>query len=41
LKNLTTAFRSLYDTMPDAQKKNADTVFLSFGRNGNGASKKG
>jgi periplasmic protein CpxP/Spy len=27
LKNLTSAFSSLYDTMPDAQKKVADKVF--------------
>lgn len=40
LQNLTTAFKSLYDTMPDAQKANADKVFLSFGHNGNGAPKK-
>lgn len=31
LKNLTSAFRSLYDSMPDAQKKNADTVFQGYG----------
>jgi hypothetical protein len=44
LKNLTSVFKSLYDTMPDAQKKNADKVFLSFGEttnaNGNAAPKK-
>jgi len=40
LQNLTTAFKSLYDTMPAAQKANADKVFLSFGHNGNGAPKK-
>jgi protein CpxP len=33
LKNLTSSFKSLYDAMPDAQKKNADVVFQSFGRN--------
>ena len=32
LKNLTSVFKSLYDTMPDAQKKNADKVFVSFGQ---------
>ncbi|MEJ0072349.1 MAG: hypothetical protein WDO24_30755 [Pseudomonadota bacterium] len=32
LKNLTSSFKSLYDSMPDAQKKNADRVFQSFGR---------
>ena len=31
LKNLTSAFRTLYDSMPDAQKKVADTVFQSYG----------
>jgi len=31
LKNLTSAFESLYDSMPDAQKKNADQVFMNFG----------
>jgi protein CpxP len=30
LKNLTSAFKSLYDSMPDAQKKNADQVFRNF-----------
>jgi hypothetical protein len=29
LKNLTSAFNSLYKAMPDAQKKNADMVFNS------------
>jgi periplasmic protein CpxP/Spy len=33
LKNLTSAFSSLYGVMPDAQKKNADQVFQNFGRN--------
>ena len=32
LKNLTSAFKSLYNTMPDPQKKNADQVFENFGR---------
>jgi protein CpxP len=32
LKNLTSSFKTLYDSMPDAQKKNADQVFQSFGR---------
>jgi hypothetical protein len=31
LKNLTSAFKSLYDSMPQEQKKNADQVFQSFG----------
>lgn len=31
LKNLNSAFESLYNAMPDAQKKNADQVFQSFG----------
>ncbi|MBV8392734.1 MAG: Spy/CpxP family protein refolding chaperone, partial [Alphaproteobacteria bacterium] len=31
LKNLISAFDSLYSSMPDAQKKNADQVFMSFG----------
>jgi periplasmic protein CpxP/Spy len=31
LKNLTSAFDSLYNSMPDAQKKNADQVFMNFG----------
>jgi protein CpxP len=31
LKNLTSAFRTLYEAMPDAQKKIADTVFQSYG----------
>ncbi len=34
LKNLTTAFSTLYDGMPDAQKKLADQVFQSFGHEG-------
>jgi periplasmic protein CpxP/Spy len=32
LKNLTSAFKTLYDAMPDAQKKNADQVFARFNR---------
>jgi protein CpxP len=31
LKNLTSAFKSLYDSMPADQKKNADQVFQGFG----------
>jgi periplasmic protein CpxP/Spy len=31
LKNLTSAFSSLYDSMPADQKKNADQVFQAFG----------
>jgi protein CpxP len=31
LKNLTSAFSTLYNAMPDAQKKIADQVFLSSG----------
>jgi protein CpxP len=31
LKNLTSAFRTLYDSMPDAQKKVADSVFQGYG----------
>jgi protein CpxP len=34
LKNLISSFSTLYDTMPAAQKKNADQVFESFGRKG-------
>jgi len=32
LKNLTSAFKSLYNSMPDPQKKNADQVFANFRR---------
>jgi len=32
LKNLTSAFSSLYDSMSDQQKKNADQVFANFRR---------
>ena len=31
LKNLTSAFKSLYSSMPADQKKNADQVFQAFG----------
>jgi len=31
MKNLRSSFESLYDAMPDAQKKNADQVFQSYG----------
>ena len=31
LKSLTVAFKSLYDTMPAEQKKNADQVFETYG----------
>ena len=31
LKNLTSAFKSLYNTMPADQQKNADQVFMTFG----------
>jgi hypothetical protein len=31
LKTLTVAFKSLYDSMPADQKKNADQVFMSYG----------
>lgn len=34
LKNLTSAFKSLYNSMPDGQRKNADQVFQNFGREG-------
>jgi|HubBroStandDraft_6_1064221.scaffolds.fasta_scaffold471877_3 protein CpxP len=32
LKNLTSAFSTLYDAMPDVQKKSADQVFQTSGR---------
>jgi hypothetical protein len=32
LTDLIASFKSLYDSMPEAQKKNADKVFVSFGR---------
>jgi hypothetical protein len=31
MKNLRSSFESLYNAMPDAQKKNADQVFQSYG----------
>ena len=31
LKNLTSAFKSLYNSMPAAQQKNADQVFMTYG----------
>jgi hypothetical protein len=31
LKNVISAFDTLYDSMPAAQKKNADQVFMNFG----------
>ena len=31
LKNLTSAFKTLYDSMPADQKKNADQVFMTYG----------
>jgi len=34
LKNLIASFQTLYDSLPDAQKKNADQVFQSFGQKG-------
>ncbi len=34
LEHLTSAFKTLYDSMPDAQKQNADKVFMSYGRDG-------
>jgi protein CpxP len=34
LKNLTSAFKSLYSAMNDGQKKNADQVFANFNHNG-------
>lgn len=33
MKNLRSSFESLYSAMPDAQKKNADKVFQSYGPN--------
>jgi periplasmic protein CpxP/Spy len=41
LKNLTSAFKSLYDAMPDPQKKNADQVFANFRRGPNDAQRNG
>jgi protein CpxP len=34
LKNLTASFETLYNSMPDPQKKIADQVFASFGHEG-------
>ena len=34
LKNLLASFEVLYNTFPDAQKKNADQVFQTFGQKG-------
>src|SRR6185312_13537909 len=34
LKKVVDAFDTLYDSMPDAQKKNADQVFENFGPSG-------
>jgi periplasmic protein CpxP/Spy len=31
LKNLNAAFKSLYNSMPAAQQKNADQVFMTYG----------
>jgi hypothetical protein len=36
LKNLIPAFKALYDSMPDDQKKNADMVFEKYGPAGGG-----
>jgi protein CpxP len=41
LKNLTSAFKSLYSSMPDAQKKNADQVFANFHRGPDSAERNG
>jgi protein CpxP len=37
MKNLRSSFESLYSAMPDAQKKNADRVFQSYGPSGAGS----
>ena len=37
LKNLIPAFKSLYDSMPADQKKNADQVFRSYGPTNSGS----
>jgi periplasmic protein CpxP/Spy len=37
LKNLISAFSTLYNAMPDAQKKVADQVFLTSGHGTNGS----
>jgi hypothetical protein len=31
LKNLNSAFKSLYNSMPAGQQKNADQVFMTYG----------
>jgi periplasmic protein CpxP/Spy len=41
LKNLTSAFKSLYESMPDPQKKNADQVFANFHRGPDGTQRSG
>jgi hypothetical protein len=38
LKNFTSAFKSLYDSMSDQQKKNADQVFAKMNRSQQGSS---
>ena len=40
LKNLISSFTVLYDAMPDAQKKVADTVFNTFGHRASAANHK-
>jgi hypothetical protein len=37
LKNLTSSFKSLHDSMPADQKKNADQVFRSYGPTNSGS----
>lgn len=41
MKNLRSSFESLYSAMPDAQKKNADQVFQSYGPNNASAGSQG
>jgi periplasmic protein CpxP/Spy len=41
LKNLTSAFKSLYNSMSDEQKKNADQVFANFRRGPNDTQRNG
>jgi periplasmic protein CpxP/Spy len=41
LKNLTSAFKSLYNSMSDEQKKNADQVFANFRRGPNETQRNG
>jgi periplasmic protein CpxP/Spy len=41
LKNLISSFGTLYDSMSDAQKKNADEVFATSGRSKGGAESHG